>query len=494
MPDPEFSIFVNAQTKKHSDSVGLFIQFFRDPLQNSFNKINATLLNFEDEFEGFVPSDFTWFYVLGVKGVTIREQGTATVSGDVITFTMGSANIDQPDTPILETLEIWGVESGNTLIVASIEVLYVDTVFNAVDVSSSSTSSESAGNTSSSSSSSSSSSTSSSSSVDSSSSSSSSSSSQSSPTSQSSSSSSTTSSSSSSSSFDSSSSTSSSSSSSGCPNCELVLVDSVFFPFVVVTVGDGKCWTTGESAGVITTTGLELDALVGIVVGNSVPLEIPDLSPGDILPGQTITLCHEELSSSSSVDSSSSSSFNDIITCDITALMTSATTPTPNIVTESDFIVGSPGWKAFNKTTSIGESWAFTTPFSNDPIDVDEYVQFDFGSSNGRILAEYGVTREDEIISWNLYGTNISSPNFPGDFTLLDSRTNASFGLPGNTKFFKFSNFNSFEKYRFRVLRVNPGGTVFVLRELNFCEIGGMSSSSSSSSIDSSSSSSSSSF
>jgi len=126
-----------------------------------------------------------------------------------------------------------------------------------------------------------------------------------------------------------------------------------------------------------------------------------------------------------------------------TALMTSNTTPSPNVVSADPG--SSTGWRAFNQ--NVGDEWY---AWANAP----KWVCYDFGAGNGKVVNKYALNSSRTSNSrwptgWNLQGSNNGS-----NWTTLDTRSGVAW--PGQYAWTAYCTFENSTAYRYYKLYV-PG-------------------------------------
>ena len=154
-------------------------------------------------------------------------------------------------------------------------------------------------------------------------------------------------------------------------------------------------------------------------------------------------------------------------TDDITIMMTSATAPAPNVVTDSSanyFHAGWEEWKAFNHNNDQGGSWV-TEDYSSLP----QWIMYDFGSGNQKNVKKYRLTSgnsfTNDIVSgslpksWTFEGSNTGSA-LEAEWTILDSRTNETNWGSKEARSFTINNNNSYRYYRVNIT-LNNGNTSY---------------------------------
>jgi len=130
-------------------------------------------------------------------------------------------------------------------------------------------------------------------------------------------------------------------------------------------------------------------------------------------------------------------------TDDITALMTAADAPSPNVVSDSSHYSETyPGWHAFDHA-AVQNAWV-----GGNGIDPPIWVKFDFGSGNSHVVNRYKITSssynagEGRPSEWKFQGSNDDNA-----WTDLDSRTGEYFTIE-QTLEYAFSNLTAYRYYR----------------------------------------------
>ncbi len=155
---------------------------------------------------------------------------------------------------------------------------------------------------------------------------------------------------------------------------------------------------------------------------------------------------------------------------DVTPVMTSATTPAPNIVSASSNWVGQcdqRDYKAFNGDV-VGTSCDDYVSGENIPTGT---LTFNFGAGNGKKIVNYTLKTSDYGAtampkSWTFQGSN------DGNFVTLDTRNNETGWVAGSgiVRTYTFANTTSYTQYRLNVLANNGFSQYWVVKEMQMME------------------------
>jgi hypothetical protein len=141
---------------------------------------------------------------------------------------------------------------------------------------------------------------------------------------------------------------------------------------------------------------------------------------------------------------------------DLTPLMTSDTTPSPNVASASSSYATYLAWRAFDHVPSPIPNYSIWLTF-NYPPNYVTWLQFDFGAGHAQVVNRYrmtnigaaaGVSNGDNPRDWLFQGYNGSS------WDTLDSRADIEW-VVDETKEFSFSNAVAYEKYRIYITEIN---------------------------------------
>lgn len=138
-------------------------------------------------------------------------------------------------------------------------------------------------------------------------------------------------------------------------------------------------------------------------------------------------------------------------TGDVVPAMTSATTPSPYVVTESSaYSDSTKGWKAFDHVST--SRWIATA--------IPCWVQVDLGQP--RVIARYGIYYTNEVNGLWYVAPNVfkfQGSNDGQNWTDLDSRSGIAWSTP-ETKYFDVANPQAYRYYRLYVIQPLSGSGV----------------------------------
>lgn len=145
---------------------------------------------------------------------------------------------------------------------------------------------------------------------------------------------------------------------------------------------------------------------------------------------------------------------------DLTPLMTSNTSPSPNVASaSSEYSSIYAAWKAFNHLSDVDTTRWLTTI-------KPAWLKFDFGVGNSEVVVRYTISAEDSSSrmdqypkTWTLQGSNNDS-----DWTVLDTQTNVTTWFAKEMRIYGFSNEIVYRYYKLNITE-NNGSTYLAIGE-----------------------------